>query len=319
MHYTLINKNEIIPKIINGGIDLLTVLRRDTVDKNSNYCKNTYIIKYLDTDNILCVYFSHNNKLYIATDNDIIEYLTIKKLNKEQIFENIYKFLENNTNNVNTNNVNTNNVNTNNVNTDNVNSDNVNSDNLNMNIEINPIIDLIENENINENEKEKNVNEFEKINILDQCEQMYKMYENEKNRKKKLEEELKIEEKNEKELLKKKRHMLQEKIITLKGNYRTYKNIEGDKLKNSNFNIPETFKMQYEYFDKMLDIDKKTIDNIDDLEIMNSENYNEDITLLSLNFHEKIKEFKEKLTFSHNWSELDNEFKTGSYSMGYNK
>ena len=51
--------------------------------------------------------------------------------------------------------------------------------------------------------------------------------------------------------------MLQEKIITIKGNYRTYKNIEGDKLKNSNFNIPETFKMQYEYFDKMLDIDKR--------------------------------------------------------------
>ena len=56
MHYTLINKNEIIPKIINGDIDLLNELRRDTVDKKIDYCKNIYIIKYLEVDKILCVY-----------------------------------------------------------------------------------------------------------------------------------------------------------------------------------------------------------------------------------------------------------------------
>ena len=69
----------------------------------------------------------------------------------------------------------------------------------------------------------------------------------------------------------------------------------------------------------MLDENKEIIDNLDDLEIMNSETYDEKIVELSVNFYEKIREFKEKLTFSHNWSELDNEYKTGSYSAGYNK
>ena len=148
---------------------------------------------------------------------------------------------------------------------------------------------------------------------------MFKIYENEKIRKKKLEEELKIEEKNEKELLKKKRHLIQEKIIALKGNFRTYKNIEKDIFKKKISNTPETFKIQYEYFENMLDENKEIIDNLDDLEIMNSETYDEKIVELSVNFYEKIREFKEKLTFSHNWSELDNEYKTGSYSAGYNK
>ena len=294
MHYTLINKNEIIPKIINGDIDLLNELRRDTVDKKIDYCKNIYIIKYLEVDKILCVYFSHKNKLYIATDYEILEYDIIKKHSKEKIFENIYNFLENN--NIKNMNIEINPV-INNIDIE------INPVIDNMNIEINPVIDNIEIKN----------------DIFNECEQIYKIYETEKIRKKKLEDELKIEEQHEKELLKKKRHLIQEKIIVLKGNFRTYKNIEKDILKQKIVNVPETFTIQYEYFEAMLNENKEIINNLDDLEIMNSEFYDDKLVELSLIFYDKIREFKEKLTFSHNWSELDNEYKTGSYSVGYNK
>ena len=305
MHYTLINKNEIIPKIINGDIDLLNELRRDTVDKKIDYCKNIYIIKYLEVDKILCVYFSHKNKLYIATDYEILEYDIIKKHSKEKIFENIYNFLENN--NIKNMNIEINPV-INNIDIE------INPVIDNMNIEINPVID---NMNIEINPVIDNIEI--KNDIFNECEQIYKIYETEKIRKKKLEDELKIEEQHEKELLKKKRHLIQEKIIVLKGNFRTYKNIEKDILKQKIVNVPETFTIQYEYFEAMLNENKEIINNLDDLEIMNSEFYDDKLVELSLIFYDKIREFKEKLTFSHNWSELDNEYKTGSYSVGYNK
>ena len=112
--------------------------------------------------------------------------------------------------------------------------------------------------------------------------------------------------------------MEQEKIITLKGNYRTYLNIKKDILKNTNMSVPETFETQYEYFENMEEENLKLIEELDDLEIMNSETYNENILSLAVIFCEKIGELKEKLTFTHNWSELDNEYKVGSYSVGYN-
>ena len=302
---TIILFSIIIPKIINGDIDLLNELRRDTVDKKIDYCKNIYIIKYLEVDKILCVYFSHKNKLYIATDYEILEYDIIKKHSKEKIFENIYNFLENN--NIKNMNIEINPV-INNIDIE------INPVIDNMNIEINPVID---NMNIEINPVIDNIEI--KNDIFNECEQIYKIYETEKIRKKKLEDELKIEEQHEKELLKKKRHLIQEKIIVLKGNFRTYKNIEKDILKQKIVNVPETFTIQYEYFEAMLNENKEIINNLDDLEIMNSEFYDDKLVELSLIFYDKIREFKEKLTFSHNWSELDNEYKTGSYSVGYNK
>ena len=172
-----------------------------------------------------------------------------------------------------------------------------------MEIEITPILD----DNVN------------KDNILDECEKMFELYQMEKNRKKKLEEELKIEEKNEKDLLKKKRHMIQEKIIALKGNFRTYLNIKKDILLKKITCSPELFENQYEYFDNLCDDDTLLIHNLNDLEIMISDIYAENIIALSLKFYEKINTLSEKVIFSHNWSELDNEVNTGSYSVGYNK
>jgi hypothetical protein len=275
MRYTLIDKNEIIPKIINGDIELLILLGKNSINKNINYCKNTYVIEYGDHDNIIYVYFSDGVKLYMADDDGVLEYPQLKQCSQTKVFENMCNFLEK--------------------------------------------------RNIKEEEKFNNMNieitlleEYDKsTGVLNECEKMYDIYQKELDRKKKIDEDLKIEEKNEKELLKKKRHMIQEKIIILKGNYRTFKNIQKEKLKNINLIIPETFNSQYEYFEKMDENNINIIDNLDDLEIMNLEIYNENVILLSNNFYEKINELKEKLSFTHNWSELDNEYKTGSYSLNY--
>ena len=311
MHYTLIDKNEFIPKMITGDINLLKELKKNTLNESINYCKNIYVINYGDFENIICVYISDGNKLYVVDDNGVLEYKEVKQCSKEKVFEYMHNFFSNFVEN------------------------NINDK---MNIEIVP---MLENKNIDKNidkniktteikntlvdDKNKDIgitvidNKTDNENVLDECELMYQMYLEDKERKKKLEDELKIEEKKEKELLKKKRHMIQEKIITLKGNYRTYVNIKKDVLKNVNMKIPDTFEVQYEYFEKMDENDLQMINDLDDLEIMNSENYDEDIVMLASNFCEKIGELKEKLTFTHNWSELDNEYKVGSYSVGYNK
>ena len=299
MHYTLIDKNEFIPKIITGDSNLLKDLNKYTINKDINYCKNIYVIQYGDFENIMYVYFSDGTKLYNVDDEGISEYTQIKQCSKEKVFENIRNFFENIKNNKNS--------------------------SYDMDIEISP---LLENEgNYNNVEYSDNVETIKetvelvpdiKNDALEECELMYEMYLKEKERKKKIEEDLKIEEKNERELYKKKRHMEQEKIITLKGNYRTYLNIKKDILKNTNMSVPETFETQYEYFENMEEENLKLIEELDDLEIMNSETYNENILSLAVIFCEKIGELKEKLTFTHNWSELDNEYKVGSYSVGYN-
>jgi len=98
-----------------------------------------------------------------------------------------------------------------------------------------------------------------------------------------------------------------------------FQNIKKDILLKKITCSPELFEKQYEYFDNLCDDDTLLINNLNDLEIMNSDIYAENIIALSLKFYEKINTLSEKVIFSHNWSELDNEVNTGSYSVGYNK
>ena len=58
---------------------------------------------------------------------------------------------------------------------------------------------------------------------------------------------------------------------------------------------PELFEKQYEFFDNLCEDDTKTIDELNDLEIMNSDIYDENIIVLSLKFYEKINTLSEKV------------------------
>jgi hypothetical protein len=123
-----------------------------------------------------------------------------------------------------------------------------------------------------------------------------------------------IDKKEEHNLLKKKREIVQDKIVELKGKYRTYKNIKDD-MKDEEINIPELFNIEFEYFEKMNDADREIIDNLGDNDIMNTNVFNERIVEMANEFKiymgENINPLESR--FEHNWSELDNDIIVGEY------
>jgi len=145
--------------------------------------------------------------------------------------------------------------------------------------------------------------ENENQDVYDECAKLMNRYYEELEKRKLLKEKLKLDEKEEIELLKKKRNLLQDKIVCVYGNYRTYKNIV-----NANAtNIPDIFKTEYEYFENLNNDSLKRLETLTEMEIMETETYDDEIIEISNNFkkymHSKFNPTESR--FEHNWSELD--------------
>ena len=323
--FIFVNKNPLIPVINNTTKQkALTMLMEQAFNQNNEYCKNIYFISFC-SNNTFQIYFTNGKgkKYFIkkSNSNNIEEY----DIDSSFGFNEINKFL--NTNNI-------------------MNEIEIESDNEEINLDLSnkkkdkgeEVFELdmglftknnsnkekyLKNNNIKEDVKldiglfTKNNEENEKnddTDVFDDCSKLMKRFYEDKNRKDEIKKRLMIDKKEEHNLLKKKRELVQNKIVELKGKYRTYKNIKDD-MKDEEINIPELFNIEFEYFEKMNDADREIIDNLGDNDIMNTNVFNKRIVEMANEFKiymgENINPLESR--FEHNWSELDNDIIVGEY------
>ena len=80
MQFILINKNKLIPKIINlnhdpydtENIKIINRLLIKTLDKDISYCKNIYVVCLNETHCVEFIYFSNGKNAFKYKDNKII-------------------------------------------------------------------------------------------------------------------------------------------------------------------------------------------------------------------------------------------------------
>lgn len=304
MFYSVINKNLLFPKINNFKNvlqDAKDFLIKDIQNKDNRYCSNIYIV-CSDNDVVSSVIFSNpNGILYELTNNGIQKLDTPKEALNQDLLQDIYKFLTNSDEEVEKY------LSTERQKYFKTISISEELDNLN----ISPVDEMIEftpilNEVVNVKLKEETKPETEiKMSVLDECEEMMKIFEQNNKRKLLVEEQLKTENKKEEELNKKLNEIQQNKIIALSGNYKTYSNIKliSDSPK---FEVPELFKEQYNYFSKMSEEDINIINDIKDSNILNNTIFDEKIMKLSEDFNDYLKTLTKK-SFEHNWKELEHD------------
>ena len=304
MFYSVINKNLLFPKINNFKNvlqDAKDFLIKDIQNKDNRYCSNIYIV-CSDNDVVSSVIFSNpNGILYELTNNGIQKLDIPKEALNQDLLQDIYKFLTNSDEEVEKY------LSTERQKYFKTISISEELDNLN----ISPVDEMIEftpilNEVVNVKLKEETKPETEiKMSVLDECEEMMKIFEQNNKRKLLVEEQLKTENKKEEELNKKLNEIQQNKIIALSGNYKTYSNIKliSDSPK---FEVPELFKEQYNYFSKMSEEDINIINDIKDSNILNNTIFDEKIMKLSEDFNDYLKTLTKK-SFEHNWKELEHD------------
>jgi len=321
--FTFVNKNSLIPVVINNITKqkALTMIMEQAFNQNNEYCKNIYFISFC-SDNSFQIYFTNGKgkKYFIkrSNKNKIEEY----DIDNSFGFNTINKFL--NKNNI---------MNEIEIESDDEEIDldlsnkkqNKDDEEFKLDMELfaksNSNKDkYLKNNNIEEDVKldiglfTKNNQNNENKDVFDDCEKLMKRFYEDKNRKDEIKKRLMIDKKEEHNLLKKKRELVQNKIVELKGKYRTYKNIKDD-MKDEEINIPELFNIEFEYFEKMNDADREIIDNLGDNDIMNTNVFNERIVEMSNEFKiymgENINPLESR--FEHNWSELDNDIIVGEY------
>lgn len=318
--FTFVNKNSLIPVVISNITKnkCFIMLMEQSVNKNNEYCKNIYFISFC-SDNSFQIYFTNGEgKKYF-----------IKKSNRDKIEEyNIdcsFGFNKINTF-----------LNTNNI----MNEIEIESDNEEINLDLSNNKDdslfeldmglfsksnsnkdkYLKNNNINEDVKldiglfTKNNPEKKDCDVFVDCAKLMKRFYEDKTRKDEIKKKLMIDKKEEHNLLKKKKELVQDKIVELKGNYRTYKNIKDD-MEDNEINIPELFNIEFEYFEKMNDEDREIIDNLSDNDIMNTNVFNERVVEMAHEYKiymgANVNPHESK--FVHNWSELDNDIIVGEY------
>jgi hypothetical protein len=304
MFYSVINKNLLFPKINNFKNvlqDAKDFLIKEIQNKDNRYCSNIYIV-CTENDTVSSVIFSNPNSILYELTNNGIQKLDIPKeaLNQD-LLQDIYKFLTNSDEEVEKY------LSTERQKYFKTISISEELDNLN----ISPVDEMIEftpilNEVVNVKLKEETKPETEiKMSVLDECEEMMKIFEQNNKRKLLVEEQLKTENKKEEELNKKLNEIQQNKIIALSGNYKTYSNIKliSDSPK---FEVPELFKEQYNYFSKMSEEDINIINDIKDSNILNNTIFDEKIMKLSEDFNDYLKTLTKK-SFEHNWKELEHD------------
>jgi hypothetical protein len=328
IEFIFVNKNPLIPIVINNITKqkALTMLMEQTFNQNNEYCKNIYFISFC-SNNTFQIYFTNGKekKYFIKRDNsnNIEEYdidssfgfNTINKfLNKNNIMNEIEIEIESDNEEINLD------LSNKKENKDNevfeldmglFSKSNSNKDKYlkNNNIEENIKLDIgLFTKNNEDNE------ENEDTDVFDDCEKLMKRFYEDKNRKDEIKKRLMIDKKEEHNLLKKKRELVQDKIVELKGKYRTYKNIKDD-MEDEEINISELFNIEFEYFEKMNDEDREIIDKLDDNDIMNKNVFNERVVEMANEFKiymgENINPLESR--FEHNWSELDNDIIVGEY------
>jgi len=323
--FTFVNKNSLIPVVINNITKqkALTMIMEQAFNQNNEYCKNIYFISFC-SDNSFQIYFTNGKgkKYFIkrSNKNKIEEYdidnsfgfNTINKfLNKNNIMNEIEIEIESDDEEIDLD----------------LSNKKQNKDNEEFKLDMELFAKsnsnkdkYLKNNNIEEDVKldiglfTKNNQNNENKDVFDDCEKLMKRFYEDKNRKDEIKKRLMIDKKEEHNLLKKKRELVQNKIVELKGKYRTYKNIKDD-MKDEEINIPELFNIEFEYFEKMNDADREIIDNLGDNDIMNTNVFNERIVEMANEFKiymgENINPLESR--FEHNWSELDNDIIVGEY------
>ena len=133
-------------------------------------------------------------------------------------------------------------------------------------------------------------------------------FSNEKKRQKSLKSSVLALEKKEKELLKKKFELLQNKIIKVVGNFKTYSNIKKSFI-DTEIIVPEIFKLQYDYFENEISEEEKNeLNKVDDLLILNSTEFDEKLIEIANKFDRDFKiKIQPELGFIHNWMELESD------------
>lgn len=171
-----------------------------------------------------------------------------------------------------------------------------------------------EEENTTTNErKESDVNSDElNKNVFDDCKMLMNKYNKEIERKNEIREKLKLFEKEEQELLKKQKGLIQDKIVSLYGKFKTYLNIKTDRdkgiIKNTNI-----FNLEYEYFENMNEDDINFLKTIGDNDIMNKETFDERLVSLSETFKQHFQKDNKKSNFEHKWSDMEEDVVVGTF------
>lgn len=291
MLFTLVNKNYLIPEIHkeeNLNL-LLQKLFEYTYNKDKSFSSNIYIVGEHQ------IYFCNNNEIYCS------EYNVITKLNYNlpsiKTLESIKLFCSNQNYQVFEN----------------------KKDVLNMDVEIkikdNPNIIIAEEVHkttetkvINEMKKPK-VKSKEELELIKLIEETMSIYQNEVNKIKEIERQIKIIDDNTNSLLKKKREKVLTNFSKLKNDYQTYTLIKQKKELKPQTLIPNLFELKYNYFEELIKDNetKNLLDKIKELnldEILNQKcEINNNIVLLSNSYDEESKKLNVK--FDHSWEDLE--------------
>ena len=234
MDYVLVNKNKIIPQIIQhlNKNTLLSMLYDLTLDKNTEYCKNIYVVNVYDYDNI---YISNGKHLYqIINDTNV-------KIDFENIQNelSILTKINNSFNNFVTNN------------TENIKM--IINKNNNSNIVID---DELKNNNSNIIiDDELNKNKIANQDLLHKCKEVKDLYNISNLNIKKIEINLKNLDKKIQSLTKKRRDIIISNLSLIKNEYNTYNKINKNIIDNEldeNANIPILFLSKYIFIKKLL-------------------------------------------------------------------
>jgi hypothetical protein len=253
-----------------------------------------YIVKYNYNNQVCAIIFTDGKSFYELNNDGIILFkeTSLKQLDDSKINE-FYNFI----------------------------------DTMNKNVIVNELvkpdmyvmdIDIVE-ENINNNVKNDDIivndkndnNENNETNddIIDECNKLMEVYEREKERKKNILSTQKQLKKKEEELMKKKKENIQNKIIKVVGNYKTYMNIKSDMNKEEKMDsikhVMSIFELQYAYFEKLTDEDKDLLKTVNDIDILNNDGFNEELVRIANGFDLEFKQNAKQVLFEHNWSELD--------------
>ena len=315
--YCLIDKNFLIPDITYSSefSYLIKKLYDKTLNASIEICKNIHVIEINDKKEIFSVYFSNGKELFYLDADGIFPF----KINKcvcmsSNCVKQIEDFLEKENNNeIKTDKIKIKEIH-NEINIEKVNNEikiedphnEINTEKVNNEIKI---------EEINNETKIVEVNNFEtnemktdEKDLFNECEKILESFANEKKRQKTLKSSILAIEKKEKELLKKKFELIQNKIIKVVGNFKTYLNIRNT-FKEKEIIVPDIFKLQYEYFENELtDEEKMELSQVDDLLILNSTEFDEKLVEIANKFDDDFKvKIKPNLGFTHNWMELESD------------
>ena len=345
MKYILINNNYIIPEKIecDNLNEILISYSKIIFKRELSYLKNLFIIQQVSFLNKLIIYSDNGKEIFIHNNNETYKLCDILFLNLNLNSNDYYnieivynKEIQNKLENKDEFNIKIDN--------------NILQENLieknNMDLIIkekknNIIVDVNnqqqyllkeeeEERNDEEKKEEEKIDEEKRAKLLEHCESVYKIYQEELTKIKKLEIDLNINKNKLKKLEKKRNDIILNNIKLLQNDYRTWKKIkfilkeENDILKDTSElelketkddkEIPIIFQSRYEYFDSINNQEDQSeakllieLNNIDLIEYY-TEN-NNDIKDSIINFSKNYKKIHKELSykFSHDWDYLDTE------------